>query len=161
MEGKTAVHVAVEEAYTHILKVLLEFNPNLELEDGEGEKPLHACAFNNQPEAARLLLDAGADINCKNLKGNTPLMIAGALGHYSLLEILATHPKINIQAEDFAGKTALHHALVSHRTKSVIILLDAGADPTHFNHNLLAPIHDAAGYGFLPVRVTSMPGMMS
>lgn len=32
MEGKTAVHVAVEEAYTHILKVLLEFNPNLELE---------------------------------------------------------------------------------------------------------------------------------
>lgn len=52
--------------------------------------------------------------------------------------------------QDFAGKTALHHALVSHRTKSVIILLDAGADPTHFNHNLLAPIHDAAGYGFLP-----------
>ena len=53
----------------------------------------------NQPEAARLLLDAGANINCKNLKGNTPLMIAGALGHYNLLEILANHPKINIQAE--------------------------------------------------------------
>jgi len=46
-----------------------------------------------------LLLDAGANINCKNLKGNTPLMIAGALGHYSLLEILANHPKINVQAE--------------------------------------------------------------
>lgn len=55
--------------------------------------------YRNQPEAAHLLLDAGADINCKNLKGNTPLMIAGALGHYSLLEILATHPKINVQAE--------------------------------------------------------------
>ena len=53
----------------------------------------------NQPEAARLLLDAGADINCKNLKGNTPLMIASALGHDSLLEMLANHPEINVQAE--------------------------------------------------------------
>ena len=59
------------------------------------------CVYHcrNQPEAARLLLDAGADINCKNVKGNTPLMIAGAVGHYSLLEILANHPKIKLQAE--------------------------------------------------------------
>ena len=63
--------------------------------------PCYTVCFpcRNQPEAARLLLDAGADINCKNLKGNTPLMIASALGHDSLLEMLANHPKINVQAE--------------------------------------------------------------
>ena len=55
-----------------------------------------------------------------------------------------------VTSQDFVGKTALHHAITTRRTKSVIILLDAGADPTVFNHRLLAPIHDAAGFGFLP-----------
>ena len=55
--------------------------------------------WSNQPEAAKLLLDAGANINCKNRKGNTPLMIAGAVGHYTLLAVLANHPKIDLQAE--------------------------------------------------------------
>ena len=53
-------------------------------------------------------------------------------------------------SQDIIGKTALHHAIATRRTKSVIILLDAGADPTFFNHRILAPIHDAAGFGFLP-----------
>lgn len=63
---------------------------------------IHAMCINflsNQPEAAKLLLDAGANINCKNRKGNTPLMIAGAVGHYTVLAILANHPKIDLQAE--------------------------------------------------------------
>ena len=64
---------------------------------------IHVMCINfscsNQPEAAKLLLDAGANINCKNRKGNAPLMIAGAVGHYTLLAILANHPKIDLQAE--------------------------------------------------------------
>ena len=64
---------------------------------------IHAMCINfpcsNQPEAAKLLLDAGANINCKNRKGNAPLMIAGAVGHYTLLAMLANHPKLDLQAE--------------------------------------------------------------
>ena len=55
-----------------------------------------------------------------------------------------------VASQDSIGKTALHHAITTHRTKSVIILLDAGADPTFFSHRLFTPIHDAAGFGFLP-----------
>ena len=52
--------------------------------------------------------------------------------------------------QDAVGCTALHHAVTSQRTKSVMMLLAAGADPTLLNFRCFAPIHDAAGYGFLP-----------
>ena len=70
-EGKTAVHAAAEEGRIDVLKVLFEFRADLELavsthntfvyikyymviyhrqylfhnQDGEGERPLHRCAY--------------------------------------------------------------------------------------------------------------------
>ena len=48
---------------------------------------------------ARLLLDAGADINCRNSKKNTPLMISGAVGHYKVLKVLTEHEKLDLNAQ--------------------------------------------------------------
>ena len=39
-----------------------------------------------------MLLEAGADVNAGGDKGNTPLMIAGAVGSYKVLKSLASHP---------------------------------------------------------------------
>ena len=71
-EGKTALHVAIEEGSPTAVKLLLEYNANMELQvmvtlslalcsvnviiwsflsfymyvqDKSGEKPLHSCAF--------------------------------------------------------------------------------------------------------------------
>ena len=50
----------------------------------------------NQDEAAKLLLDAGADVNCKNAVGIFPLTLCTALGNYRVLRLLANHPKVNL-----------------------------------------------------------------
>ena len=54
--------------------------------------------FSNQPEATKLLIDAGVDVNTKDVKENTALMIAGAVGHYDVLKLLANHPQTDLQA---------------------------------------------------------------
>ena len=48
----------------------------------------------DEDEAAKLLMDAGANVNSRNQKGATPLIIAAVKGHYSVLRLLASHPSI-------------------------------------------------------------------
>ena len=42
---------------------------------------------------AKLLVNVGANINSKNVKGLTPLMIASGSGAVDVLKLLATQPK--------------------------------------------------------------------
>ena len=46
------------------------------------------------------------------------------------------------------GNTALHVAVTSHRNESVAILLEAGADPTLYNHTCFSPLLKASMNGF-------------
>ena len=56
------------------------------------------CVHSNFAEAARLLLEHGADANSKDSRENTAAMAAGALGHYEVLEVLLDHRLLNIHA---------------------------------------------------------------
>ncbi|CAI8033714.1 E3 ubiquitin-protein ligase mind-bomb [Geodia barretti] len=150
-QGKTAVHVAVEESRLKVLEVVLKFKPDLSIMDGDGDAPLHTCAFLNATEAAPILLEAGADVNARNGKRSvTPIMIAGAVGHYELLEIMAAHHSADVNIQDSQGQTALHHVLSSQRTRAIPILLSAGANLTLLNSNFFTPLMEAAGHGSLP-----------
>ena len=50
-------------------------------------------------ECAKLLLGAGADVNSRNAKDNTPLMVAAALGHYNILKLFISQSNIDINAQ--------------------------------------------------------------
>lgn len=49
-------------------------------------------------------------INAIGQLNRTPLMVAFQCKHTQAIEILLSHPDINLNAQDFYGKTALHHA---------------------------------------------------
>ena len=57
------------------------------------------CLYSKSLECAKLLLDAGVDVNCRNAKDNTPLMVAAALGHYSILKFFIAQANIDINAQ--------------------------------------------------------------
>ena len=48
---------------------------------------------------AQQLVDANADVNSKNNKGATPLIIAAVKGHHSVLRILANDPNIRLHEQ--------------------------------------------------------------
>ena len=56
-------------------------------------------SYSKSLECAKLLLDAGADVNCRNAKDNTPLMVAAALGHHNVLRLLISQSNIDINAQ--------------------------------------------------------------
>ena len=57
------------------------------------------CPYSDEDEATTILIDAGADVNSKNSKGASPLIIAAVKGHYSVLRKPANHPNIKLHEQ--------------------------------------------------------------
>lgn len=55
--------------------------------------------YSNNGMAAKILLDAGADVNSKDWNGVTPLAVAAALGHYNVMELVINHPGVRIDVQ--------------------------------------------------------------
>ena len=53
-----------------------------------GNAPLHLAAVEGHAEAARALLDHGADANVKNQSDDTPAHMAAYKGHAAVLKML-------------------------------------------------------------------------
>lgn len=60
-----------------------------------------------------------------------------------------------LHCQDLEGNTALHMAVVAHRSEAVRVLLEAGAKPTIPNHGYFTPILEAAKNGFYAYVTTS------
>jgi len=97
VDGMAQLHHAARDGNIPALKVLLEFNPNLNIEDSENRTPLSHCIERNQPEAAQLLIDAGADVNCV-AQGIALLTYAAVIGCHRILCLLAQNPSIQLNA---------------------------------------------------------------
>ena len=123
----------------------------------------------NDEELVGMLVEAGASVNVRTGQGHTGLMIACENGFYSVAKLLASQPSSDLgiqvlegecsgmvssllfSTKDSAGNTAMHHAVYGGKNESIVILLDAGADPTVLNQLSLAPIHEAAKTGCYPL----------
>jgi len=95
--------------------------------------PLITAAALGRPEAAKILIGAGADINYQNTDGSTALHTAIAFGKTGLAKILIDAGiDLNIKNKD--GSTALHTAAFFCNIEVVEALLEKGADKTLLNN---------------------------
>ncbi|ALL04717.1 hypothetical protein AQ505_03970 [Pedobacter sp. PACM 27299] len=69
------------------MKVWLSKKPNLELKNEKGETPLMAVTYLNQVQMAKLLIDAGANVNTQDNLQNSPFLYAGAAGQLEILKL--------------------------------------------------------------------------
>lgn len=89
--------------------------------------PLHYAARGGHEEAVRLLLDAGAQVNSKDIFGRIPLHLAH---EKSVVALLLDHGA-DVNARDDKGWTCLHWAASSRQAYSletIRLLLEKGAD---------------------------------
>jgi ankyrin repeat protein len=89
---------------------------------------LHAVAVYGRLEAARLLLDAGADPNLANSNGNTPLMNAAGEGRLEVLRLLLAQGVAVDGADPRTGCTAFHWACHNNQAECAEALARAGCD---------------------------------
>ena len=157
-ERKTALHYAVNSRHIStpidgLVEILLENGADAMALDKEENSPLHLVQLHEKcAPTLEALLAKGADMNKRNLKGETPLHTMLSSIHRADVEsLLPFVTDWNVQ--DSNGNTPLHIILQNSYdpASAVKVLLNAGADLGQRNKKGEAPIHvlkEISGYSF-------------
>ena len=110
---------------------------------GAGATPLHAATLNPNASVAKLLLDAGADIDASLSTGLTPLHLTATHGN-SDVAVLLLQRGADIEAVGGIDNfTPLHFAAVYYRPGVGNALLDRGANTSATNSQGNTPCQEA------------------
>jgi len=103
---------------------------------------LHLAAWNNEHELVKLLLEFGADVNAKNIRGWMPLHIAVQENAAEAARLLIEHGA-SVNAKDEDGLTPLHGAAGQNAVGVAQLLVARGADVNAKSKNGRMPLHTA------------------
>ena len=94
---------------------------------------LVAMCFFGELAKLRKAIDRGEDVNSKEGSGGrTGLMLAVQYKHNSIVKLLLEQPKLDLNATNGCGWTALHRAVIHGNVEALKLLL---ADPRLQTHN--------------------------
>ena len=107
IHGNTPLHQAVFNGQSETVRILLSTSDDmLNIPNDEGETPLIIACMKGNLTVAKLLIDAGADVNKALLNGNTPLHFAVWSGNKFVgRDLIGTNAQIDAQNEN--GETPL------------------------------------------------------
>jgi len=115
------------------LRLLLEKDVGLSRAwSDDGFTPLHYAAFFGHPEAAKLLIERGADLEARSTNEQfaldaAPLHSASAAGQLAACEVLLD-AGADVNAVQHGGYTALLDAAANRNGELMELLLERGAD---------------------------------
>lgn len=127
-EEYSAVFAAASTGDIQTLRRDIDENPQLiKANEWEGRTLLHDAADKSQLEAARYLLDRGADVNASTTDGRTALHMAAQRGDLPMITLLMSHGAA-IDRRDAKGWTPLDRAIKWGREDAAAMLRSHGAN---------------------------------
>nr|XP_020024173.1 ankyrin repeat and SOCS box protein 3 [Castor canadensis] len=159
LEETTPLFLAVENGQIDVLRLLLRHGASVNGSHSMcGWNSLHQASFQGNAEIIKLLLEKGANKECQDDFGITPLFVAAQYGKLESLSILiSSGANVNCQALDKA--TPLFIAAQEGHLECVELLLSSGADPDLYcnEDNWQLPIHAAAQMGHAKILDLLIP----
>lgn len=128
--GEAALHIVTRERDSQWLLYLLRQNANPDIRDREGNTPLHIAAQIGFLEAADWLRIVDADLNARNNRGETPLILAVQQRNAALVRQLVdagANPDI---ADSVIGLSARNYAMRDGRSGDIVAIIEAGPEVT-------------------------------
>ena len=96
-----------------------------------------------------MLLDAGADVNCRDKMDNTATMVAAAVGHYEILRIMANHPQVDLNAQVscfiLTGRGCMHINMKIYIIANSCKFVDLLRVMVKILHSIYGSSHDTVG----------------
>ncbi|XP_034942443.1 putative ankyrin repeat protein RF_0381 [Chelonus insularis] len=147
-QGQIPLHYVAENNNLNILDSLLENKAKLDERDEDGETPLHYVVLNGKVDVVDILLKRGADYKLENKNGLMPFHLAAKQVNLDMIKVFLdnnvdaniVNSRANINFQDEAGNTPLHHAVMNNNREFLQALLECNADPAiknYFGKNVL------------------------
>uniref|UniRef100_F1KPG7 Ankyrin repeat and KH domain-containing protein mask n=1 Tax=Ascaris suum TaxID=6253 RepID=F1KPG7_ASCSU len=137
----TALTLACFQGRTEVVRLLLEYNANVEHRAKTGLTPLMEAANGGYVDVGELLLEAGADPNTAPVptSRDTALTIAADKGHHKFVEMLI-HAGAQIDAHNKKGCTALWLACHGGHLETAQTLVKHDADVDARDNRRVSPL---------------------
>jgi len=139
--GNTPLHFAAEWRLNGSAGVILEKGAPVNRQNANGETALFSAVKSDNAELIKLLLKNGADQSLRDYLGNTALHTCVRWEAEKAASALLTSADVN--AKNLSGKTALHEAARSGRTKIALLLIRNKANINAFDSIGKTPLMDA------------------
>ena len=150
--GKTALHWAAEDGLLDAVLMLTEHGANINTKDKSGDTPLHLASrrFQNRAVVAALL-NRGASVFIRNVSQQTALHSAvTTVGDCDIMTLLIEN-RIEVDAQDLWGETALYLASQNGLDNAVRLLIAKRASVDTPTVRKLTALHIASERGQLEV----------
>jgi ankyrin repeat protein len=105
----------------------------IDARDSKGATALLVATHENKANAARVLIEAGADVNAKDNINDNPYLYAGVRGHLEILKMTLAHGA-DLKSTNRNGGTAMIPASERGHVETVRTLIEAGVDADHVNN---------------------------
>src|SRR5262245_34304671 len=137
------------------VKSLMARKADVSAKDSEEQQTaLMWAVAQKHADAAKALIDGGADIHAKSRGGFTPIMFAARVGAIEAVDVLVA-AKADINEVGPVGMTPLVLASASGQTDFAIHVLDKGADPNAKDQHGATAMHYAILKGLTSLNGTS------
>ena len=154
VERKTnELHQAAKNDEFQRLKILIDANANIDVQDQDGASPLHLASYMGHSKIVELLIKSGAKIDGEDDEGATPLHNACIKKGKQQAEVvrLLLAAGANVNAKDQQGGTPLLNASCSGELEVTKQLLKKNADWKIPDCHGATPMHYACYNGHAPV----------
>jgi ankyrin repeat protein len=147
--GRTPIAYAALYGHVGVLKLLLEpqYKADVNLPEAEAWTALHLAVEDDNSTVVEMLLDSGANVECRTNYGRTPLHLAAVNGNTQLARLLLDRGAY-IEAKTRQGGTPLIVGLSTGHESVVRMLLEAGANARAADAFGDQGLHIAAANGF-------------
>ena len=102
-QSMSSLMYASSEGHTEAVKLLLDHDPQVDMQDNEGWSALMHASLHGHVEVVKLLLDSGAEIHIQDKSGRSALMHASYNGHIEVTKVLIAHGA-DVYQGNFCGK---------------------------------------------------------
>ena len=139
-DDETALFAAVDSGRKTIVEILLEYGVWSSSSTVKEDASLYCAIMRRNEPIAKILIDAGANLDFRSIHGWTPLHLAIYDGeHCEQIYMKLLEKGAHIDSQDADGNTPLHLAVEIENPKTVQNLLGAGASIVIENYDLKSP----------------------
>ena len=124
-QKETALHLALQTKQENTINAILSFDPNLLIQNSNGNTPLHSSILLKDFEIVESILNLGIKqnpeiVNTANKQKCTPLHLSVDNGDFNITKLLL-NSNADIYCQDLLNRTVLHHAIANIEKNLVLV----------------------------------------